>query len=63
MEGAGNQVDPFVLSGGICQVLLTTAVGLAVAIPIVTLHSWLEREVECIAHNMNDAVTRVFTSK
>ena len=63
MEGAGNQVDPSVLSGGIWQALLTTAVGLAVAIPVVTLHSWLERKVERVAHNMNDAVTQVFTSK
>lgn len=63
MEGAGNQVDPSVLSGGIWQALLTTAVGLAVAIPVVTLHSWLERKVERIAHNMNDAVTQVFTVK
>ncbi|RBP79429.1 MotA/TolQ/ExbB proton channel family protein [Marinomonas rhizomae] len=63
MEGAGNQVDPSVLSGGIWQALLTTAVGLAVAIPVVTLHSWLERKVERIAHNINDAVTQVFTSK
>lgn len=62
MEGAGNQVDPSVLSGGIWQALLTTAVGLAVAIPVVTLQSWLERKVERIAHNMNDAVTQVFTS-
>ncbi|AEF56214.1 MotA/TolQ/ExbB proton channel family protein [Marinomonas posidonica] len=62
MEGAGNQVDPSVLSGGIWQALLTTAVGLAVAIPVVVLHSWLERKVERIAHNMNDAVTQVFTS-
>jgi biopolymer transport protein ExbB len=62
MEGAGNQVDPSVLSGGIWQALLTTAVGLAVAIPVVTLQSWLERKVERIAHNMNDAVTQIFTS-
>lgn len=61
MEGAGSQVDPSVLSGGIWQALLTTAVGLAVAIPVVSLHSWLERKVERIAHNMNDAVTQVFT--
>jgi biopolymer transport protein ExbB len=63
MEGAGSQVDPSVLSGGIWQALLTTAVGLAVAIPVVTLQSWLERKVERVAHNMNDAVTQVFTSK
>ncbi|SBS31012.1 Biopolymer transport protein ExbB [Marinomonas spartinae] len=63
MQGAGNQVDPSVLSGGIWQALLTTAVGLAVAIPVVSLHSWLERKIERIAHNINDAVTQVFTSK
>lgn len=62
MEGAGSQVDPSVLSGGIWQALLTTAVGLAVAIPVVTVHSWLERKVERISHMINDAVTQVFTS-
>lgn len=61
MEAAGSQVDPSVLSGGIWQALLTTAVGLAVAIPVMTLHNWLERKVERIANLMNDAVTRVFT--
>ncbi len=34
MENAGRQVDPAVLSGGIWQALLTTAAGLAVAIPV-----------------------------
>ncbi|MFD1382750.1 MotA/TolQ/ExbB proton channel family protein [Rhodanobacter aciditrophus] len=63
MESAGSQVDPSVLSGGIWQALLTTAVGITVAIPVVALHAWLERKVERIAHIMNDAVTQVFTSK
>lgn len=62
MEAAGSQVDPSVLSGGIWQALLTTAVGLAVAIPVMTIHNWLERKVERVAVVMNDAVTRVFTS-
>lgn len=61
LELAGNQVDPAVLSGGIWQALLTTAAGLAVAIPVVLLHSWLERRVERCGHQMEDAVTRVFT--
>lgn len=61
MEAAGRQVDPTVLSGGIWQALLTTAVGLAVAIPVVAVHSWLERKTDRVAHHMNDAVTRVFT--
>lgn len=61
MEAAGNQVDPSVLSGGIWQALLTTAVGLSVAIPVVAVHSWLERKVERVSASMSDAVTRVFT--
>ena len=61
MEAAGEQVDPAVLSGGIWQALLTTAVGLAVAIPTVAVHSWLERRVERVAASINDAVTQVFT--
>lgn len=62
MEAAGNQVDPSVLSGGIWQALLTTAVGLAVAIPVVMAHNWMERKVERVAALMNDTVTRIFTT-
>ena len=61
LEMAGSQVDPAILSGGIWQALLTTAAGLSVAIPVVLLHSWLERRVERCAHGMEDAVTRLFT--
>jgi biopolymer transport protein ExbB len=62
MEAAGNQVDPSVLSGGIWQALLTTAVGIAVVIPVTLAHSWLERKTERVAALMSDSVTRVFTS-
>lgn len=61
MEAAGNSVNPSVLSGGIWQALLTTAVGLAVAIPVATAHSILERKVERTAMLINDYVTQVFT--
>ena len=61
LQLAGNQVDPAILSGGIWQALLTTAVGLGVAIPVVMLHTALERKVERAGHLMDDAVTRVFT--
>lgn len=63
MEGAGNQVDPSILSGGIWQALLTTAVGLAVAIPVVAAYNWLDRKVERISANMNSYVTHVFTQQ
>lgn len=62
MAAAGNQVDPSVLSGGIWQALLTTAVGLSVAIPVVAVHTWLERKVERVGSLMNDVVTQLFTS-
>lgn len=63
MEAAGNQVDPSILSGGIWQALLTTAVGLAVAIPVVAAFNWLDRKVERISNSMNSYVSRVFTEQ
>jgi len=62
LEAAGNQVDPAILSGGIWQALLTTAVGLVVAVPTLVAHHWLERQVERCAHSMEDCATRVFTT-
>ena len=61
LEAAGNQVNPAILSGGIWEALLTTAVGLAVAIPVVVLLNWLERKVDRLAHEMDNIVTQVFT--
>ena len=61
LEAAGNQVNPAILSGGIWQALLTTAVGLAVAMPTVALLNWLERRVERLAHAMDSHITQVFT--
>lgn len=62
MEQSGSQVDPSVLSGGIWQALLTTGVGLAVAIPTMLAHQWLDRRAERHAHRIEDTVTRVFTT-
>ncbi len=62
MEAAGKQVDPSVLSGGIWQALLTTAVGLIVAIPASLLHSWFERKVEVCSQNMGDALAQLSTA-
>ena len=62
LELAGSQVDPAILSGGIWEALLTTAVGLGVAIPVVAILNWLERRVERLAHEMSSIVTQVFTT-
>jgi biopolymer transport protein ExbB len=61
LEAAGNQVNPAILSGGIWEALLTTAVGLCVAIPVVAVLNWLERKVDHLAHEMDNVVTQVFT--
>ena len=61
LELAGSEVDPAILSGGIWEALLTTAVGLAVAIPVVAALSWMERRVERLAHQMTSITTSVFT--
>ena len=61
MEAAGKQVDPSVLSGGIWQALLTTAIGLVVAIPAALMHSWLERKVDNCGQAMGDSLARLLT--
>ncbi len=61
LEAAGNQVNPAILSGGIWEALLTTAVGLAVAIPVIIVLNWLERMVESVAHEMDSVITQLFT--
>lgn len=61
LEAAGNQVNPSVLSGGIWEALLTTAVGLAVAIPVTAILAWLERRVDRLAATLESVITQVFT--
>lgn len=63
LETAGSAVDPSQLSGGIWEALLTTAVGLIVAIPCVVAHAWLDRRVERAAHVIEDSATRLFVSR
>lgn len=46
MQAAGSQVDPSLLAGGIWVALLTTAVGLAVAMPTSLAHSWFESRMD-----------------
>ena len=62
MESAGRQVDPAILSGGIWQALLTTAAGLAVAIPVAAVHSLFEGSIHRQHHHIEDALTRVVLS-
>jgi len=63
MEMAGKNVDPSVLSGGIWEALLTTAVGLSVAIPIVVFESYFRNIIENFKNNIESAATKVLTSQ
>ena len=63
MESAGEQVDPSVLSGGIWLALLTTAVGLAVAIPTVAILNFFERRLEVLSHDLDDLIAKIFLTE
>lgn len=49
------------LAGGIWEALLTTAVGLCVAVPFAIVHAALENRIERFRARMEDALTRLFT--
>lgn len=45
LQGAGASVDPSILAGGIWVALLTTAVGLGVAMPTQLMLTWFESRI------------------
>ncbi|BCS87635.1 MotA/TolQ/ExbB proton channel family protein [Pseudodesulfovibrio sediminis] len=49
--------DPRMMSGGISEALVTTQLGLAVAVPIMILHHMLERRVDKIIGDMEEKGT------
>lgn len=61
LESSASQINPALLSGGIWQALLTTAVGLAVAMPTAVALNYFERRIERFSHTLNDWMTQLFT--
>lgn len=59
LEVGGAQVDPSMLSAGIWEALLTTAGGLIVAIPALTIFHWCDRVIEQCRHTMEDRLARL----
>lgn len=49
--------DPQMLSGGISEALITTQLGLTVAVPVLLLHHLLERKVDAIIGEMEEKST------
>ena len=62
MELAGNNINPSTLSGGIWEALLTTAVGLSVAIPTVLFESYFRATNEKLKINIEHSVTKLLTA-
>ena len=62
LQATGSRADPGILAGGIWQALLTTAVGLSIAVVVSGILSVLESAVDRTHHAMEDALTRVFTA-
>ena len=58
LEKAGSQIDPALLAGGIWEALLTTAFGLAIAIPALTAYHLFENKIDNTRDKINDVVVR-----
>ncbi len=63
LQTAGSETDPAVLAGGIWVALLTTAVGLAIAIPAAFINYWLESRIEREKGHMETVLTGLFTGR
>lgn len=59
LEQSGGAANPTLLAGGIWVALLTTAFGLAIAIPSLGLYYFFESEVDKVRARMKDAATQV----
>lgn len=60
-SSAGMDKDSTALAGGIWEALLTTAVGLSIAIPFTVVHAWLETRLDNATASVSDLLTRVMT--
>ena len=57
LELGGSLVDPSILAGGIWTALLTTAMGLIVAIPALISHYFFEKRLSTLVHISNTFIT------
>lgn len=58
----GSNTNAGMLAGGIWEALLTTAVGLTVAIPFALVHAGLQSRVDSLRTRMENMLTRLFTA-
>lgn len=60
LQTAGSKADPSMLAGGIWEALLTTAAGMAVAIPASAALTWFEAVIDRMRRDVEDGATRLF---
>lgn len=63
LQTSGSQADASVLAGGIWEALLTTAAGMAVAIPAALALAWFEAVIDRVASDLEDLLARVFLAR
>lgn len=59
LQETGARADPAALAGGIWEALLTTAAGMAVAIPAAIALSWFEGVIDRLRLDMEATATRI----
>ena len=59
IQELGGKVNAGVLAGGIWEAMLTTALGLAVALPTVVAYNYLVGKVENFSHQMQDSSVEI----
>lgn len=62
LQEAGNRADPALLAGGIWEALLTTAAGMAVAIPASIGLTWADSVIDRVRGDMQDLAARIFVA-
>lgn len=62
LQISGSQADPSVLAGGIWEALLTTALGLAVAIPAIVVFNLAENRIDSLRQLASASLARFFAS-
>ena len=63
LELGGSLVDPAILAGGIWTALLTTAMGLIVAIPALVSHYFLEKKIIDLLDDFETLISKLSTLK
>ncbi len=61
IQQMGGKVNAAVLAGGIWEAMLTTALGLAVALPTMVAHSYLFARVDKYEARLNDGAVKFIT--